>query len=151
MEYKYVKTIKVITNTPTGLKHSKFNFNMNIERIAVSNKWWWAKRLKFNIGLVIAGFVAFMLYCILGRIIIAPHEEFEETIFEIAYQGAGYLLMIGIANIFYCLGSITDLLFNKNNSQRFRERLFGLGSWFSFSLPILLILSVMVRFLIYGK
>jgi len=125
--------------------------NMNIERISISRKWWWSKRLKFNKGLVIAGFIAFLLYCILGPIIIAPHEEFEETIFEMAFQGAGYLFMIGIANIFYFFGSATDLLFNRNNNQLFRERLFGLGYWFSFSLPILLILSVILRFLIYGK
>ncbi|MFI5162508.1 MAG: hypothetical protein ACHQHN_14605 [Sphingobacteriales bacterium] len=116
-----------------------------------AREWWWRKRFTYNKGLVISGFIAFMLYCILGPIIIAPHEEFEETIFEMAFQGFGYLIMMAVANAFYTLGWITDILFNKSNSFLFRKGLFAVGYWFSFSLPILLILSVMVRFLIWGK
>jgi len=124
---------------------------MSIENISVSKKWWWANRCKYNKGLIIAGFIAFLLYCILGPIIIAPHEEFEETIFEMAFQGGAYLFMMVAANAIYSLGWMIDIVFNKSNSQRFRERLFALGYWFSFSLPILLILSVMARFLIWRK
>ncbi len=116
-----------------------------------SKQWWWSQRRRYNKGLLISGFIAFILYCTLGPFIIGPHEEFEETIFEIAFQGFGYLIMMGIANLFYTFGWIMDIGFNTNNSQVFRERLFALGYWFSFSLPILLILSVMVRFLIWGK
>jgi hypothetical protein len=118
---------------------------------SISKRWWWAKRCKYNRGLLIAGFIAFMLYCILGPIIIAPHEEFEETIFEMAFQGFGYCIMIVLANAFYTLGGIIDISFNENDNQLFRDRLFALGYWFSFSLPILIILSVMARFLIWGK
>ena len=116
-----------------------------------SKQWWWSKRYQFNKGLIIAGFIAFVLYCVLGPFIIGPHEEFEETIFEMAFQGAGYLVMMVIANLLYTLAWIIDIGFNPSGDQHFRERLFALGYWFSFSLPILLILSVMVRFLIWGK
>jgi len=116
-----------------------------------SKQWWWFQRCRYNKGLLISRFIAFILYCALGPFIIGPHEEFEETIFEIAFQGFGYLIMMGIANLLYTFGWIIDIGFNTNNSQVFRERLFALGYWFSFSLPILLILSVMVRFLIWGK
>ncbi|SDP99283.1 hypothetical protein SAMN05428975_4973 [Mucilaginibacter sp. OK268] len=124
---------------------------MDTEISVTARQWWWRNRPKYNMGLMIVGFIAFLIYCILGPIIIEPHEEFEETIFEMAFQGFAYLIMMGIANIFYTLGWIIDSIFNENNSQLFRERLFGLGYWFSFALPILLILSVMVRFLIWGK
>ena len=124
---------------------------MNTDVISVTKQWWRSKRISYNNGLIITGFIAFMLYCILGPIIIAPHEEFEETIFEMAFQGCAYFIMMCIANGFYTLGWIIDSSFNKNNSQVFRERLFALGYWFSFSLPILLILSVMIRFLIWGE
>ena len=113
--------------------------------------WWLNKRVQYNLGLLAAGFIAFLLYNVLGPIIIAPHEEFEETIFEMAFQAGVYFFMMVLANLFYTSGSITDLLINQNNSQRFRERLFALGFWFSFALPILLILSVMIRFLIWGQ
>jgi predicted histidine transporter YuiF (NhaC family) len=124
---------------------------MDTEISLIAKQWWWRMRLKYNMGLVIAGFIAFLLYCILGPIIIAPHEEFEETIFEMAFQGFAYLIMMGIANIFYTLGWMIDSSYNTSNSQLFRKRLFWLGYWFSFALPILLILSIMVRFLIWGK
>jgi MFS family permease len=119
--------------------------------IPTSKQWWWHNRLRYNKGLIIAGFIAFMLYCILGPIIIAPHEEFEETIFEMAFQGTAYFIMMLIANAFYTLGWLIDILANKSNSQLLRQRLFALGYWFSFALPILIILSVMARFLIWGK
>jgi uncharacterized membrane protein len=123
---------------------------MSIKDLSFSKKWWWSKRCKYNKGLIIAGFIAFMLYCILGEIIIAPHEEFEETIFEMAFQGVAYFIMICIANAFYTLGWIIDISFNSKNSQCFREQLFSIGYWFSFALPISLILWVMARFLIWG-
>lgn len=123
---------------------------MNIEVVPVSKQWWRSKRLSYNKGLLIAGFSAFIFYCVGGEIIIAPHEEFEVTIFTMAFQGFAYFIMMCIANLFYTLGWVIDKSFNNNNSQQFRERLFALGYWFSFALPILLILSVMVRFLIWG-
>jgi hypothetical protein len=97
------------------------------------------------------------MYCILSLLrswpfIIEPHEEFEDTTFEMAFQGFGYLIMMMIiANFPYTLGWIIDISFNPSGNQPFREQLFCLGYWFSFSLPILLILSVMGRFLICGK
>lgn len=124
---------------------------MVIKNLSESSKWWWYKRCKYNKGLIISGVTAFLLYCILGPIIIAQHEEFEETIFEMAFQGDAYLFMIVIANVIYTPGWVIDIIFNKSNSQLFRERLFALGYWFSFALPILLILGIMARFVIWGK
>jgi len=125
--------------------------NKGLSPNLASKLWWFNKRLQYNKGLLISGFIAFLLYCILGDIFIEPHEEFEETIFVMAFQGFFYLIIIGIANIFYTLGSLIDIAFNKSNSQRFRERLFNLGYWFSFSLPILMILSIMLRFYLWGE
>jgi hypothetical protein len=119
----------------------------SVNRTAVTKQWWSSKRIKYNKGLLIAGFVALILYCTLGPIFIAPHAvEFEETIFEMAFQGVAYLIMMIIANVFYTLGSLIDISLNTNNSQRFRNRLFSLGYWFSVALPSLIILSIMLRF-----
>ncbi len=114
-------------------------------------QWWRSKRLKYNQGLLWAGLVAFILYCVLGPIFIAPHEEFEETLVEMIFQGVAYLIMMGVANLFYILGWLIDIALNKSNSQLFRRRLFSVGFWFSCALPSLVILSVMVRFFVYGK
>ncbi|MDR3695829.1 hypothetical protein [Mucilaginibacter sp.] len=124
---------------------------MNTEEKLNARKWWWLKRGKYNKGLILSGFIAFLLYCILGPIFIAPHTEFEETLFEMAFQGIFYGFMMVLANVFYTSGWLIDLLFNKSNSEPFRRRLFALGYWFSFTLPISLILWVMTRFFIWGK
>jgi hypothetical protein len=124
---------------------------MNTDTLTTPSQWWLYKRIAYNKGLVIAGIIAFALYCVLGPIIIAPHEEFEVSLFTMTFQGCAYFIMICIANIFYTLGWIVDTSFNKSNSLLFRKRLFAVGYWFSFALPILLILSVMVRFLIWGQ
>jgi hypothetical protein len=50
-----------------------------------------------------------------------------------------YLIAMVLANLLYTLGSITDLLFNKTNSQAFRELLFALGYWFSVIIPSVII------------
>jgi hypothetical protein len=63
-----------------------------------SKQWWASRRLRYNKGLVIAGLLAFLLYAILDSLLI--EDDFEITLFTIAFQGIGYLFMIGVANIF---------------------------------------------------
>ena len=73
---------------------------MTTEEIVNLQEWWASRRLKYNTGLLLAGIIAFVLYCALGPIIIAPHEEFEETIFEIAFQGGMYFFYDAIGKSF---------------------------------------------------
>jgi hypothetical protein len=56
--------------------------------------------------------------------------------------------MIGIANIFYGLGSIIDIHYNNSNAQQFREKLFKLGFWGSFCLPFIIPFLIVLRFLL---
>jgi len=116
-------------------------------------KWWSQHRLRYNIGLVIAGVVAFIAYAILSEILIMPYDhDFEISLFTILVQGIGYWLMIGIANIFYFLGPLVDLSFNKKGSEVFRIRLFAIGFWFSVALPFLIpTLIVFQYFTNYAK
>jgi hypothetical protein len=108
--------------------------------------WWLSHRLKYNKGLVIAGFTAFIAYCIVGELLIARHEEFEVTIFTTAFQGVGYLIMMCMANIFYSFGYVIDYFFNKENDEAFRYNLFNLGYWFSFCLPFLIPVILIFEF-----
>jgi hypothetical protein len=110
-------------------------------------EWWEKRRWRYNKGLIIAGMLAFLLYYIVGEILIAPHEEFEVTLFTIAFQGIAYLIMMGIANGFYVLGYVIDRLFNKKCDEIFQNRLYSLGYWFSFCLPFTIPLLVTYIFL----
>ena len=111
---------------------------------------WKSSRRKYNIGLIIAGITAFILYAILASILIEPYEkDFEITLFTIGFQGFGYLVMMGFANLFYFLGPFTDKYFNKSDSPDFRKRLYNLGFGFSvclpFSVPLLVVIFYMHR------
>lgn len=110
-------------------------------------QWWSSQRSKYNRGLVIAGITAFITYAIVGSILFANDTAFEITIFTTAFQGIGYLIMMGVANLFYNLGPLADSMFNNTNDEKFRQRLFNLGYWFSFGLPFLIpVLLILMYF-----
>lgn len=112
-------------------------------------EWWSKRRLKYNIGLIIAGIIAFILYVILGVNLIMPYDQdFDITLFTTIFQGIGYFILLLIANLFYNLGYYIDKKFNRNNSQKYRNRLFKLGFYFSISLPFLIPLMIVISYFI---
>ena len=99
--------------------------------------WWETNRLRFNIGLIISGFIAYIFFFVLEG-----YKNF--TLFALIFKGIGFFFIIGIANLFYFLGNFTDKIFNKKGSIAFRKQLFNLGFWFSILLPFLLPLSFII-------
>ena len=56
-------------------------------------EWWRKKRLNYNVGLIVSGILAFILYLIIVEFIVMKSEknwEGELTIFTILFQGIGY-------------------------------------------------------------
>jgi hypothetical protein len=120
-----------------------------LEGIEALGQWWTIKRAKYNISLIISGALAFVIFLIVGLIFRCPSDdEFEITLFTIVFQGFGLLLFMLIANVFFSLGYFVDRVFNKKDSQHFRERLFAIGLWFSVSLPFLIPLLTVVKYLL---
>lgn len=118
----------------------------NLTESQIKN-WWSEKRTNYNLGLVVSGILAFVLYVILGVNLIMPYDDdFEITLFTIVPQGIGYLVMILIANLLYSLGVSCDLNYNKENTEKFRKNLFRLGFWFSVSLPFLAPLGILISY-----
>ncbi|HEV7330507.1 MAG TPA: hypothetical protein VGN63_05655 [Flavisolibacter sp.] len=110
-------------------------------------QWWASRRIKYNKCLVVAGLLAFLLYAVIGSLLIAPQvADFEITLFTTIFQGLGYVCMMGVANIFYGLGPLVDRLYNRDNDEGFRQRLFNLGYWFSFALPFSIPLLVVIMY-----
>jgi hypothetical protein len=119
---------------------------MDNENALQSSKEWWAShRITYNKGLIIAGILAFFAYAVVGSVL--SIDDFEITIFTIFFQGMGYLIMMAIANLFYNLGYAVDKLFNKANNMQFRKRLFLFGYWFSFGLPFLIPIAIVICYL----
>jgi hypothetical protein len=104
--------------------------------------WWSARRLPYNVGLVVAGILAFVAYMTVGSAMLPPEAAFEVTIFTTLLQGVGYLFMIGVANVCYFLGPLSERVVQPLDPERYRQMCFRLGFWFSvllpFSIPALL-------------
>jgi len=112
------------------------DMNEDFDTKASTEEWWSRKRLKYNIGLVIAGIAAFVCYCIAFSLV--SHKlgpEAEITIFTTLFQGIAYLIMIGIANLFYNLGSFVEKRLELRNVGQYRRTAFSLGFWGSVALP----------------
>ena len=114
-----------------------------------NRKWWFEKRILYNLYLIVSGIIAFLLYVILSVFLIMPYDnDFEITLFTMVFQAIGYLLMMCIANVFYTLGWLVDEKFNYEKSQKFREKLFSVGLWFSVSLPFLIPIFVVISYFV---
>lgn len=114
------------------------------------NEWWKNKRWNYNLGLILSGILAFFLYFIVVEFIVLKSEKNwagELSVFSITFQGIGYLIMIGVANIFYNLGLISELIIKPKNPDKYRELIYKLGFWFSFSIPLLIPISLFIEFI----
>jgi hypothetical protein len=109
--------------------------------------WWQVKRRKYNIGLILAGVTAFILYTVFASYAFYDEPNFEITLFTIIFQGIGYLIMMAFANLFYNLGAWVDRRYNNQNSESFRQKLYNTGFYFSISIPFLIPLFALIMLL----
>lgn len=116
-----------------------------------TGQWWGSHRLHYNLALIIAGIVAFIGYVMvlawIGANVRGPDGEepvIEVTLFTTLFQGCGYLVMVGIANLFYYLGPISERFFAPRNVDRYRRITFHLGLWFSVALAFLIPVSLIL-------
>lgn len=113
--------------------------------------WWEKRRLLYNVGLIFAGVLAFICYvvvcCTLLPRVLDPSEIKVNSVTTFG-QGIGYLFVMGVANICYLLGPLSEWLFRPRDVMRYRHNCYLLGFWFSvltpFCIPSLLAILVLV-------
>jgi magnesium-transporting ATPase (P-type) len=105
-------------------------------------QWWEARRLRYNIGLVVSGILAFFAYAIVLFTFSDRIPDAEITVFTTLFQGVGYVFFIVIANIFYFSGWISEKLIRARNLESHRRMAYALGFWFSVALPWLIPISL---------
>src|SRR5262245_61881390 len=106
--------------------------------------WWATRRFRYNVGLLLAGGAAFVLYAIAFELRCLNVPEAEITLFTTAFQGIGYLICVAIANLFYNLGQWSEALVKPRDAVKYRRRVFNLGFWFSVTLPFSIPLIIFV-------
>ena len=99
--------------------------------------WWASRRLRYNIGFFVAGPLGFGLYAVaVSRCIdLRAPGHWKITILTTLFQAFAYLVMIGVANLCYYLGPLSERLVRTANVAAYRKIVFWLGFWFSVLLP----------------
>lgn len=121
----------------------KNSSNFVLRELSPESQWWEARRLRYNIGLVVAGILAFIAYVAVlstfGDIILSSDNSENDafTIFTLLFQGIGYLFMIIVANICYFLGELSERSIRPRNVDAYRRVAYALGFWFSVGLPFM--------------
>ena len=104
-------------------------------------RWWERRRLRYNIGLIAAGALAFIAYAAVilrfGDVInatdLSQADEFSG--FTLVFQGIGYLFMMFVANICFFLEPLSEWWLHPQDVATYRKVAFRLGFWCSFALP----------------
>lgn len=113
---------------------------------AEASDWWADHRLGYNLALVVAGIVAFICYCAAFQIRCLDVPQAEITCFTTCFQALGYLICIGIANVFYSFGYWLERLLKPRSPERYRRIAYGAGLTFSMALPF----SIPAMILLFG-
>ena len=110
--------------------------------------WWEARRLRYNVALALAGWAAYALFCVLMLTYNAPvFFSWRQVLGQTLFMGAGYLVVMGVANVLYLLGVLTESIARPEDVDHFRERTWAIGFWGSIALPFLFPLVVFAVFL----
>ncbi len=111
-------------------------------------EWWRSRRRDYNRWLVISGISAFITYAVLIFSFPKAIPDTEITAFTTLFQIILYLLLVALANLFFFLGPLSELLLKPMDTERFRKMTYSTGKWFSVALPFsapIIILFKMVR------
>jgi hypothetical protein len=106
----------------------------NSEQLSAS-EWWAHRRERYNFGLLVAGLLTFIAYVAIAWTFEERMPDAEITVFTIAIQGVGYLVAMGVANICYFVGPVSEQIIKPGNVTAYREITFRAGYWFSVLLP----------------
>ena len=84
---------------------------------------------------MVAGILAFVAYVTVCVTLLPEDADAEITPFTILFQGVGYLFMMGLANVCYFIGPLSERFIRPAEPERYRVICYRLGFWFSVLLP----------------
>jgi hypothetical protein len=110
--------------------------------------WWSAQRRSYNIALVVAAPISGLLLLMVWVLFEDRLPCLEITAFSLLFGGILFLFGLGIANIFYFLGPLSERVVGPRNTTVFRRWVYGIGLAFSllliFSPPLVNLLAAIL-------
>ena len=100
--------------------------------------WWESRRLGYNVALALAGWAAYganaALFYGFGHPI---WQSWQGALSMTLFLGTGFLVLMGVANIFYLLGAYTESVVAPADRVAFRKHAYALGLCGSIALPFI--------------
>ena len=109
-----------------------------------ASAWWAARRWRYNAALLLGAVVSFLCLLAIGRLFEARLPCLEITAFSIAFGGIAFLVGLGLANLCYFLGPLSERWLQPKNALGFRRAAFALGTAFSLLLVFLPVVGNLV-------
>jgi hypothetical protein len=131
---------KAVLGIRGAARRSIRTLGAHVERNATNEsaaQWWGARRLRYNLALVLAGISAFIAYVVLAWSFEERLNQVEVTAFTVVFQAVGYLMAMAVANVCYFLGPLSERVVKPADLSSYRRAAYNLGLWFSVSLPFL--------------
>ena len=98
--------------------------------------WWQARRLRYNLTLAAAGWLAYGLAVAQSFILGKPMWQTPTGAFSMTlFLGAGFLILMGFANVAFLLGPTVEGWIRPARVAGYRRTAFAMGLWGSFALP----------------
>jgi hypothetical protein len=106
--------------------------------------WWGARRWRYNTVLLLGAVTSFLGLLALGRLFEARLPCLEITAFSVAFGGIAFLVGLGLANLCYYLGPLSERWLHPKNVLGFRRAAFALGTALSLFLIFLPVIGNLV-------
>ena len=111
--------------------------------------WWEARRLRYNVALIVSGLAAYAicigLFYAFG---IDLMKDWRPATSMTIVAGVSYVGFMIVANLCYLLGPVIESLIKPQDADSFRHRLFALGFWVSglapFTFPAIVFAGLLI-------
>ena len=99
-------------------------------------QWWQARRLRYNLTLAVGGWAAYG--AAVGVNYAFGHalwRDWRGGVGGALFLGVAYLIVMGIANVFYLLGPAVEAWVKPARVEQYRRNAFAMGVWGSLIVP----------------
>ena len=97
--------------------------------------WWEARRLRYNIGLAVAGVLAGGLTALVIWSFRNTQGPIDVPLSAVLIHGLLYLGFMAVANFCYLIGAVSERVLNPHEPDAYRGQMWRLGFGFSVALP----------------